>query len=171
MRRISIIGSGGAGKSTLAIRLGSLLNIPVFHLDSLYWKPGWIETDHKDWAKLQESLCNKDSWIIDGNYGGTLDIRLKASDTVIFLDINRYACLFNVIKRTLKYHRKSRPDMGAGCPERLETKFLKWIHGYPVNKRPDILKKLIALEGNLEVYVLKDRREVNHFLNDLQKTS
>ena len=44
MRRIAIIGAGGAGKSTLARQLGEVLGIEVIHLDALFWKPGWVDT-------------------------------------------------------------------------------------------------------------------------------
>jgi len=66
-----------------------MMNIHVYHLDALYWKPGWVESNKAEWSELQESICEETSWIVDGNYGGTMDIRLKASDTIIFLDINR----------------------------------------------------------------------------------
>ena len=84
MRKISIIGSGGAGKSTFAKRLSSILEVPVYHLDSMFWKPGWVETEREEWADLQRSVCEKSEWILDGNYGGTIDVRLRTSDTVIF---------------------------------------------------------------------------------------
>ena len=140
MQRITIIGSGGSGKSTLAVRLGSLLQLPVHHLDSLYWKPGWVETERSKWVVIQQSLVDTGSWIIDGNYGGTIDIRLEASDTVIFLDMNRFTCLFRAIKRTLKHFGKHRSDMGDGCNERFDFNFVRWIYGFPKKKKPEIIE-------------------------------
>ncbi|MES2626184.1 MAG: AAA family ATPase, partial [Pseudomonadota bacterium] len=87
MQRIAIIGCGGSGKSTLANTLGQKLGLPVHHLDQLYWRPTWIETPKAEWESLQQQLCNQPAWIIDGNYGGTMDLRLAAADTVIFLDM------------------------------------------------------------------------------------
>src|SRR5580765_7184882 len=94
MKRILVIGSGGAGKSTFAKRLGEILKIEVIHLDSLYWKPGWIEPPKPEWKKTIERLLTRDFWVMDGNYSGTLDVRFEACDTVIFLDIARMICLW-----------------------------------------------------------------------------
>ena len=87
MRKIIIIGSGGSGKSTLARKLGEMTRIPVFHLDALYWKPGWVPTPREEWNARVKALVNQDQWIIDGNYGGTLNIRMTEADTIIFLVI------------------------------------------------------------------------------------
>jgi len=121
MRKILVIGSGGAGKSTFAQRLGDVLNLKVIHLDSLYWSPGWVEMPKDKWRTIVEELVKRDSWIIDGNYGGTLDSRLAACDGVIFLDVPRLICLRRVLKRVALYRKESRPDMAAGCPERLKV--------------------------------------------------
>lgn len=85
MRKVLVIGSGGAGKTTFAKRLSKILNIEVIHLDALYWNPGWVETPELEWRKIVEGLIVRDSWIMDGNYSGTLDLRIKACDTVIIL--------------------------------------------------------------------------------------
>ena len=169
MKKISIIGSGGAGKSTLARKLSSILNIPVYHLDSLFWKPGWIETERSKWIEIQNDLCKEDEWIMDGNYGGTMQIRLDASDTVIFLDFNRYFCLYRAVLRFVKYFGKSRPDMTEGCKEQLDIKFVKWIYEYPKAKKPGILENLSKLSGTTQVYILKNPKEVKEFLKAVGK--
>ena len=168
MQRITIIGSGGSGKSTLAVRLGSLLQLPVHHLDSLYWKPGWVETERSKWVAIQQSLVDTGSWIIDGNYGGTIDIRLEASDTVIFLDMNRFTCLFRAIKRTLKHFGKHRADMGDGCNERFDFNFVRWIYGFPKKKKPEIIEMLSKLEPSVRVHVLTNRADVEMFVSGLK---
>src|SRR5882724_2173258 len=114
MNKILIIGSGGAGKSTFAERLGQVLKIEVVHLDVLYWKPGWVETPKPEWRKTVAELVKRESWIIDGNYSGTFDIRLEACDTVIFLDVARAFCLWRVLKRWMLYRHGGRPDMAEG---------------------------------------------------------
>ncbi|HXG67078.1 MAG TPA: DNA topology modulation protein [Blastocatellia bacterium] len=164
MRRVLVIGSGGAGKSTFAARLGRLLNIEVIHLDALFWNPGWVETPREEWASVVEELVKGDSWILDGNYGGTLDLRLAACDTVIFLDIPRRVCLWRVLKRTIRHRKGSRPDMGKGCPERLDWQFLKWVWSYPKERRPVILKKLEACSQSKNVFRLQSQREIERFL-------
>jgi adenylate kinase family enzyme len=120
VKKILIIGSGGAGKSTLACELGTILGLEVIHLDAWYWNPGWVETPKAEWQNIIQDLTLRESWIMDGNYGGTLDVRLSVADTVIFLDFPRLLCLSRVIKRRFIYAGQSRPDMASDCPERLK---------------------------------------------------
>src|SRR5829696_8792386 len=115
MRRVSIIGSGGAGKSTLARQLGDITGLPVIHLDREFWRPGWKETPKPEWKNRVEKLVKGDEWIIDGNFGGTMEIRLAAADTVVFLDFPRVLCTFRAIKRAVAFRNRTRPDMGPGC--------------------------------------------------------
>ncbi len=169
MRKISIIGSGGAGKSTLAKQLAIKLNINLYHLDAIFWKPGWEETAKPEWVKIQQNLCKEPEWIMDGNYGGTIQIRLDASDTVIFLDFNRYLCLYRAITRFIKYYGKSRPDMAEGCNEKFDFNFIKWIYEYPKVKKPIILQKLKNLSKETKIYVLKSPKEVELFLKKISE--
>jgi len=166
MNKISIIGSGGSGKSTLAKKLEEKLGIETFHLDALFWKPGWIETERDEWRTIQKSICDRSKWIMDGNYGSTLDLRLEHSDTIIFLDINRYTCLFRAIWRSVKSYGKTRPDMAEGCKEQFDIGFGKWILDYPFSRRPRILELLHALPADKKVIILKSSSEVKRFLKD-----
>ena len=166
MERILIIGCGGAGKSTLARKLGERLDIPVVHLDKLWWKPGWIESDREEFdAKLAAEL-EKPRWIIDGNFDRTMPARIAKCDAVIYLDFSRFVCLFGVLKRVITTHGKVRPDMGEGCPERLDLDFLKWVWYYNRNNREKNYRLLNEAEG-IETIVLKNRRMVKRFLRSL----
>ena len=122
--KVILIGSGGSGKSTLARQLGNKLNIKVHHLDALFWKPNWEGVPKEEQRTVQNELVKEDEWIIDGNYGGTMDIRMNAADTIIFLDIHRTICVYRAFKRVIQYRNKTRPDMGAGCKERFDLQFL-----------------------------------------------
>ncbi|MEW9671582.1 DNA topology modulation protein [Ammoniphilus sp. 3BR4] len=168
MKKIAIVGSGGSGKSTLARNLGEKLKIDVYHLDSLFWKPNWVGVPKDEQRKIQNELVKKENWIIDGNYGGTMDIRLNAADTIIFLDISRIICVFRVFKRILQYRNRTRPDMSEGCEERFSFKFFKWIWEYPKTKRPSILERLEQLLNDKEVIILKSPKEVHRFLKEVQ---
>src|SRR5262245_11527403 len=103
MQRVLVIGSGGAGKSTFATRLGAATGLPVVHLDARYWRPGWVPTPKQEWTRAIDEISARDAWIMDGNYGGTLDRRLAACDTVLFLDLPRVVCLRRVLWRSLRY--------------------------------------------------------------------
>ncbi|MGM7700431.1 DNA topology modulation protein [Pseudalkalibacillus sp. Hm43] len=164
MKKIAIIGSPGAGKSTLSRRLSVVSGIEVYHLDRLYWKPGWVESSREEIRRIQLELVQKDQWIIDGNFGSTMDIRLDAADTIVFLDIPRSKCFYRVIKRRLMFHGKSRPDMGEGCTERLDAAFLRYVWEFPVEKRVDILWKLAEYEGEKQVITLKNNQDIELFL-------
>ena len=165
MKKIALIGSGGSGKSTLARKLGEKLNIEVYHLDALFWKPNWTPTSKEEQRKVQNELVKKEEWIIDGNYNGTMDIRLNAVDTIIFVDISRVICIYRVFKRMIQYRGKSRPDMAEGVNERLDFDFLKWVWDYPKTKKPVVLKKLEQLPNDKKVIILKSPREVQLFLD------
>jgi adenylate kinase family enzyme len=164
MKKVLVIGSGGAGKSTLARHLGTLLNLEVIHLDALYWKPGWIETSRAEWRKVTEALLRPDAWIIDGNYANTLDLRLAACDTVIFLDIARPICLWRVLKRAIIYRDRTRPDMAEGCRERLDLGFIRWVWGYKRKTRPRIIEILRKDAQSQKVIWLRSQAEVERFL-------
>lgn len=159
-----MIGSGGAGKSTFAKRLGDILNIKVIHLDSLYWNPGWVETSKQQWKQIVQQIITQDSWIMDGNYSGTLDMRFAACDTVVFLDIARRICLWRVIKRAVQYRNKCRPDMAEGCPERFDLEFMLWVWNYKKRTRPKIVRLLKENLNNKEVIWLRSDAEVERFI-------
>lgn len=164
MRRVLVIGSGGAGKSTFARRLGRALDIEVIHLDSLYWKAGWIETAKAEWAERVAELVRRDAWIMDGNYSGTFDIRVPACDTLIFMDMPRLLCLWRIVKRFFVYRRRTRPDMAAGCSEDLNPEFLLWVWNYPKQQRPKVLKLMRENAASKQMIRLRSPAEVERFL-------
>ncbi|MED4018890.1 MULTISPECIES: DNA topology modulation protein [Sutcliffiella] len=168
MKKIILIGSGGAGKSTLAKHLGEKLGIKVFHLDALLWKPNWVGVPREEQIQVQNELVKNEQWIIDGNYGATMDIRLQAADTIILLDYHRTICVYRAFKRMVKYRKKTRPDMGEGCEERIDFSFIKWIWNYPKTKRPEVINKLKQLSKEKNVIVLKTPRETRKFLQTLK---
>lgn len=166
IKRVAIIGSGGAGKTTLARALGAKTGIPVVHLDRLYWRAGWVPTPHETWLERQRAVLEQECWIIDGNYGSTLALRLGAADTVIFLDTPRLRCLWRVFKRRLTYANQTRPDMSEGNPERLTGEFLRYVWSYPRTRRPAILQKLAGLR-NTRVVQLRSDANIARFLKAL----
>lgn len=163
MRRVLIIGSGGSGKSYLARELGPRLSLPVVHLDPLFWKPGWVETPEPQWRAIQQVLVRRPAWIIDGNHASTLDLRLPAADTVIFLDMPRWLCLTRVVKRSLRHRRRDRIDRAEGCRERLNWSFLKWVWTFPKDGRQAIADALARYGEGKEVVVLRHRRDIARF--------
>lgn len=166
MERILIIGCGGAGKSTLARQLGEKLNLPVVHLDKLFWKPGWVEESQDEFDRKLALELEKPRWIIDGNFNRTMPQRLEKCDTLIYLDFSRWTCLLGVVKRIVTTYGTVRPDMGEGCPERIDLEFLKWVWKYNKDKRQRNYR-LLDETTHAEKIVLKNRRMVKQFLNNL----
>jgi adenylate kinase family enzyme len=164
MKRILIIGSSGAGKSTFSRRLGEITGIEVVHLDKIHWRAGWIEPSKDEWRKTVEDNLKKEAWIMDGNYSGTLALRLEKCDTVIFLDLPRTICTWRVIKRVFLYRKRSRPDMAEGCAEKFDWEFVKWTWSYPKRSKPRVEELLKQFESEKTVIRLKSPSEVENFL-------
>ena len=172
MRKISIIGCAGAGKSTLAIRLGSLLDLPVIHLDAAYWRPNWEKPPRDQWRQQLQGLLLGDSWIMDGNYNSTMKARIAASDAVVLLAPPRLTCLFRVFKRALKDRGRSRPDLNPGCLEHFpDREFLSWIWNYQKANLPVVLQLLQEVEKEKKVVILRSHAEVDRFLHSLDRRS
>ena len=166
MQRILIIGCSGAGKSTLARKLGEKTGLPVVHLDALFWKPGWVESEREVFDARVLAELEKPAWIIDGNYARTLPVRLEKCDTVIYLDFPRWLCILGVLKRVLTTYGTVRPDMPEGCPERFDWEFLKWVWNFNCENRKKIYATLKAMLPE-QLIILRSRREVKKFLNTL----
>ncbi|MFN2567166.1 MAG: DNA topology modulation protein [Gemmatimonadaceae bacterium] len=166
MERVLVIGAGGSGKTTVARTLAERLGLPLIHLDAHYWRPGWTPTPPDEWQSVVEALVAQPRWVMDGNYGGTLDMRLAACDSVVFLDLPRRVCLWRILKRRTRYRGHTRPDVAPGCPERLTWEFLRWVWTYPKRRRGRILERLRTLTGR-RVVILSSQREVERFLATL----
>lgn len=169
MKKIAIIGSGGSGKSTFSRALGKNIGIPVYHLDALLWKPGWEPTTKAEQRNIQQQLIEEDRWIIDGNYNGTLELRLSAADTIIFLDMPRTLCLYRIAKRRWQFRRSQRPDMALGCKEKISFEFFKWVWQYPKTQKPSMLKKLESMPPHKNIVILDSPRKAKDFLISLPK--
>lgn len=163
MERIMVIGGNGSGKTTFSRQLSKTLNLPVIHLDALYWKDHWGHATNEEFDQLLLAELNKKQWIMDGNMNRTIPFRLEYCDCVIYFDFSRTSCLFGVIKRVVKHYGKSRSDMGGYCPERFDLSFLKNVWKFNQNHRKRYYEMLNNANG-VKVIVLKNHREVKQYL-------
>ncbi len=169
MKRILVIGSSGAGKSTLAKKLGERLGLKIIHLDKIYWKPNWTEPTKDEWRETLKKVMSEDAaWIMDGNFSGTLDIRIPACDTVIFLDMPPAVCIYRVLKRVAFSYGKTRSDMADDCPEKFDWEFLKWIWDFENRSKGKMEKLLEQYENEKTIIRLRSKREVENFLDNLK---
>ncbi|MCH5187824.1 MAG: AAA family ATPase [Oscillospiraceae bacterium] len=167
MDRILIVGSPGSGKTTLGRIMAEKLGIPLVHLDKLFWREGWVEAPRDEFDALLTAELKKDKWIIDGNFSRTLNMRLQRADTVIFLDYPSPVCLLRVLKRVAKNYGITRPDMGEGCPEKLDLEFLSYVWSFRSKERPVIVERLSAAK-NVELITIRNKREYKEFMSRLK---
>jgi adenylate kinase family enzyme len=166
MNRVAVIGSGGAGKSTLARQLGEFTGLPVYHLDCFMWKPGWVMRDNAEEEVILTELARRPRWIIDGNYGRTMPLRFAAADTIIFLDLSRWVCTWRVVQRAIDgmSQRNERPDITPGCDEEGDWEFFKWVWNFPNDGRDVLLNRVDEHGRHATFHHLRTQADVRDFL-------
>jgi adenylate kinase family enzyme len=167
MNRVLIIGISGAGKSTFGALLAARTGLPLIHLDREFWQPGWRIMPRDRWRAKVAELVSGDRWIVEGNYSATLDIRLPRADTVLWFDYPRRVALARIAKRIATTYGRVRSDMGAGCPEKLDLEFLRWVWNFPRQSRP-LIADALALHGqHARLAVFRRDRDWRHCLDAL----
>ena len=161
--RISIVGGSGSGKSTLCDILSEKFSLPAVHLDSINFKPNWIEIDKNERDKVISAKALEDKWIIDGNYTKTLKLRFERADLIIWLDYSTFALLKGVFKRYFKLRNKDRKEI-PGCKERITFDFIKYVATYNKKKRHIIEKLLINVSPD-KVLTFKNQKDLNNWIN------
>jgi adenylate kinase family enzyme len=168
MQKVMVIGCCGAGKSTFSKKLQERTGLQLIHLDQEYWHPNWQETPKELWEKNVQELVLQPNWIMDGNYSGTLDIRIREADTLIYLDYPTMTCLWRVLKRSLRHWHKERPDMAEGCNERFNWAFFYYVATYNQTRRTALLNKLKQINKK-EIYIFRNDREADDFLTQIKE--
>ena len=161
MKKIIVIGSPGAGKSTFARKLREKTGIPLYYLDMLWHKPDRTNVSQEEFDAGLDSILCQDEWIIDGNYLRTLERRLKACDTVFFLDYPLEVCLSGTASRI----GKQREDM-PWVEEEFDEEFRQWIIDFPRDQLPFIDKKLEQYRSKREIILFKSRQEAEYYLKN-----
>lgn len=163
MPKIIVLGNSGSGKSTFTVSLANKIKVDYLHLDALIYKHNWKQPEYEDMDYIM-SFLEKENWIIDGNFLNNALARFEQCDTIYFLDLNRFTCLFSVIKRYFKYkgkHRDSRSDL---CDEELSKDYLKWVFKDFYKTSRQRIYQFINNHPEKKIYIFKSRREVKKYL-------
>lgn len=164
--RIVVLGSPGSGKSTFARDLGARVDRPVVHLDAEFWMPGWRPRPSDEWTVRHRELIGRDEWIIDGNYGSTIEERLDAADAAVLLVVPRQVALYRVLRRRIRYRGRTRPDMAPGCPEKVDCEFLRYVWRFPRDRLPSI-EDALEQRSHLSVARLESDADRRSLLEDV----
>lgn len=168
-RRIVVTGMAGAGKSTFSRALSARTGLPVIVLDVHFWLPGWAEPTEAEWREKQRSLLAGDDWIVEGNYHGTLDLRLERADTVVFLDPPWWICAWRALVRGVRT-RPANFKLPDGCDEfRLRRLRDEWRLAWRIwrvrrSERDRELEILSQRGKHVAMDVLRSKRAVREFL-------
>lgn len=166
-KKIAIIGNAGSGKTTIAFALQKKLNLPLYHLDQYYWLPNWERLGLEKFTQIHDELCKKDKWIIEGSYLKLVAQRVAHADVVIFLDMPRYWCIWNVIKRSVLHWGKIVP----GNPESKQQlftinflKFLHWVWNFNKRYKTSVQAVLDEHEDKKQIYVFTTTKQIADFI-------
>ena len=163
MNKIIVIGCPGSGKSTFSRALHEKIGIPLHHLDMMYWNADKTTVENSIFrARLVEALSG-DEWIIDGNYGSTMEERMAACDTVFFLDFPLDICIEGVRAR----RGKPRSDMPWIETEE-DAEFMNLIEKYNDEQRPRVLSLLEKYKSGRKIYIFESREEAAEYLRQIK---
>ncbi|MDY6430783.1 MAG: adenylate kinase [Bacilli bacterium] len=164
MNKVLVVGPSGAGKSSMSCKLRDILKLPLYHLDNIFWKKDRTHITREEFDTKLSELLSKDSWIIDGDYSRTYEIRMQRADTIVFLDYPLEVCLEGAESRI----GKSRPDI-PWKEDVFDPKFKQWIINWFENTRPRVLLLLEKYKSAKLVVILSSRKEGDEFINSLQQ--
>ena len=159
MKKVIVIGCPGSGKSTVSRALHNKTGIPLYHLDMMYWNADKTTVEKSVFLERLSTVLEKDEWIIDGNYGSTMELRMAACDTVIFLDYPLDVCLDGIRNR----RGKPRSDMPWIETEE-DAEFIEFIKSYNEQQKPKVLE-LLEKYDDKNIIILRSREQADAFLN------
>lgn len=161
MKKVIVIGCPGSGKSRFSRELHDITGLPLYHLDLIGWREDRTLIPKEELIERILEIGKTDKWIMDGNYGGTMEMRMSLCDTIVFLDYPTDVCLDGIMSR----RGKERPDIAwKDSPEEIDKEFLDFVRSYNVVNRPIVLERIAKNPGK-KVLIFKSRSEADEFLN------
>jgi adenylate kinase family enzyme len=110
-----------------------------------------------EWLRELDAVLAGDGWIVDGNFEATLDRRLAACDTAIFLDFPPLLSAWRVFRRRVS--RAHRPDLPDGVVERLNLQLLRLLLDYRRTVRRELARLLDEHASHVDVIVVRNRAQ------------
>lgn len=159
-KKVAVIGCSGAGKSTFSRKLAAITKLPLCYLDMLYWNSDGTHITREEFITKQESIFSEDSWIMDGNYRGTLEYRIKEAELIFFFDLPTDVCINGVLTRG------EREDMPCNLPA--DDELIDYIKNYDINCKP-IVYKLFEKYPDKKVITFYSHKETDSYIADLVK--
>lgn len=164
MNKIIVIGCPGSGKSYFSKKLKDILDMPIYHLDLIWNKPDKTTISREEFDKILNGIFKEEKWIMDGNYQRTLEMRIKACDTIILLDFDLEVSLDGATSRV----GKDRDDM-PWQEDSLNEEFKNKILNFRNDKLPEIYRLLDEYKDEKGIIIFKNRDEANKYLESLVK--
>lgn len=159
-----IVGGPGSGKSTMAVKLGEITGLPVFHVDQIIHKPGWIWRDDAESLEMANSVEAKTRWIFEGVLSASYTNRCSRADTVIWLDLPVTMRLARIVNRWRRNRGETRPDLPKNCPEKLPPDFLTYVIRSRNSAREEIAQA-IADAPHLKVQHIRTAKGADTYLD------
>lgn len=168
--KIMILGPSGTGKTTICRQLSEKLNIPLLHLDSVYWKKDWERISKDDFHHFMRHYLSKhNSWAIDGNYTNNIHFkaRLDLADIIVYLDYGKQVSLQGIHNRAKTFKHQVRPDMAPGCYEGIDNIFLTYVNNFDVFKGKYLKALINQYKKKKQVLIFKTREELYDWYHSL----
>ncbi|MDP9809223.1 adenylate kinase family enzyme [Rhizobium tibeticum] len=168
-RRIVVFGCSGGGKSTFSQKLARVIGVRYVSMDrEVSWLPGWMSRARPEQRQRIAQIVAESHWIIDGNNPSSLDLRLPRADRVVRVRIQRWLCLWSIVKREFLDRGKTRPDMAPGCLEQMpDWQFISYVWNFERDDVPEFMEGIRRYGASVPVVQLKSRADMARQLQRL----
>jgi hypothetical protein len=166
-QRILVLGSPGSGKTLLSTFLSRHLGLELVRLDDFFWKPGPVRLPTDEWRALVVKLASRSSWVMDGTYEPSLDLRLPVADAIVYIQSGRWACLWRVVGRRLLARWRHDDESTPG--HTLTSFFVGYVFRFPVVTQPEVFRLIAEGGRGKPLIVLDGAKEVERLIRQLER--